>query len=223
MAMINTTPESDLDLIGLDMNEVGKLDNDTWWDYEHQLQHHCIRLAWKKAFLHKLPVRACLKAIYAKRFIASEKARGYSVSELDLTTTLEELRMFHELNMCLGFFVDAEAERIFRGATEPCHPSSVSLFTPRFLGVSKGQFPLYMYAASVLRILQTRLAAPWRSRDGEFVEGTLRAVEQYAAGPNHLYVSPRLERLVEIADERAVIERQMVEAGNAHREADVRA
>lgn len=223
MDITNTDPDSDLDLIGLDMQEVGRLDNETWWDYEHQIQHHCIRLAWRKAVLKRLPVRECLNVIYAKKLIASEHARGNAIDSVALSAGLEQVRRYHELNLCLGFFVDAEAERVFAGATSPTYPSPRSILTPRYLGVQAGQFTCYMFSARILSLLQKQLAAPGRDRHGEFVDETVRCVEGFAQGPKHAYVSPRLEKLIEMAEERAAVERRIAEAGKAHLESKFRA
>jgi hypothetical protein len=139
MTRIDNSHGTDLTLIGLGQTEIGALDDDSWWDYEDQLQHHCIRLAWKKAFHQKLPVRACLNIIYAKPFMASERARGNAIDRVALSERLEELRQYHELSLCLGFFVDSEADRIMHGAEKPSYPNNLSILTPKDLGLKNGE------------------------------------------------------------------------------------
>lgn len=223
MPLTDRSPKTDLTLMSLSPTEIAALDDDDWWDYEDQLQHHCIRLAWKKAFIEKLPVRACLNVIYAKMFIASERARGNAINGFALSQRLEELRQRHELVLCFGFFVDSEADRIMRGATESSYPSNVSILTPKLLGLKKGEHRSYILSALHLRLLRRLLAMKGRPHEDGYDVETLRIVGCYAQGPNHAHRSPHLEKLIEIVEKREAYEMGLANAVRTHMDSRLKA
>lgn len=195
--------EDDLTLMSLRPEEIASVDDDTWWDYLDQLAHLCIRSAWRKAFLVRAPVRKCLHVMYAKRYIAAVRARGFKVDPLELLYRIEELRELHEMNLCFGFFVNAEAERIFNGAVDRNYPSDLSIFTPSYLGMKKGELNGYGPAAELLRRLRKLLALNGRPNDEYYRPQTVLIVGSYARAENQVVKSRRLEELIQLAEQRA--------------------
>ena len=113
--------DRDLDLLRLNPAEL-KLEvaADLCAVYE-QLEHHCIRLAWKEHARSGVPVRNVLRVVSGNAHIRLMEAVPNEEPEHDedlLHALINDAQRTNEVKVCLGFLLDDECRNICRAAVD---------------------------------------------------------------------------------------------------------
>lgn len=96
-----------------------------------QLEHHCIRLAWKEHARTGAPVRDLLRVIAGNahlRLMAAVPNEEQEHDEELLRALISDALRQNEVYVCFGFLLDAECRGICRAAAEGNFPPRRSIF-----------------------------------------------------------------------------------------------
>lgn len=89
--------------------------------FDEQVNHHCIRIAWREHFRKGTPVRDLLNMVAATTYIRLTEAVPYEDpdcsddfnDELSIRLRVKEAQYENEIRSCLGFLIDDQMKALF--------------------------------------------------------------------------------------------------------------